>query len=216
MSLMSPTVAGIAGVVGVVVALLAALVPALAYQGYQKERFDPRNHFISELGEVGISRAARVFNAGLILTGLVLIPFMVGAAVYTAHWLGYVAGVVGVVTTLAVAAVGVFPMNKLSSHSIAALTFFNAGQVTSLLFSLCVIFIPTARLPLWLLIPTGLSTLAFVAFLRTPFTADNAEAFTKDRQAFVRPRWWLSPTLEWSVYFTVLAWIFCLALVLLQ
>ena len=60
------------------VIVLGALLSAVAYRGAVGEPYSPFNHFISELGQVGVSRLAAVFNAGLIVGGLLLIPFMLG------------------------------------------------------------------------------------------------------------------------------------------
>ena len=55
------------GTAGTGVIVLAIVYSALRYRGKRRERFSLLNHFISELGEVGVSSAAGVFNAGLIL-----------------------------------------------------------------------------------------------------------------------------------------------------
>jgi hypothetical membrane protein len=72
--LQNPTLFQILSFAGAASAILGALIAGLAYRGRQNERYSILNHFISELGEVGISRLAWVFNLGLILCGLCLLP----------------------------------------------------------------------------------------------------------------------------------------------
>ena len=48
--------------------------------GTQHEPFSPLNHWISELGEVGVSRLAAVFNVGLVVGGICYALFMLAFA----------------------------------------------------------------------------------------------------------------------------------------
>jgi hypothetical membrane protein len=66
---------GLAGSLLIVITMLSA---GWVYRGKQDEKYSVFNHFISELGEMGVSKAAPAFNWGLILSGLILIPFVVG------------------------------------------------------------------------------------------------------------------------------------------
>ena len=66
------------GMAGCVLLAIAVTWTALSYRGKRQETYSPFNHFISELGEVGVSRQAWVFNAGLIASGILLLPFMIG------------------------------------------------------------------------------------------------------------------------------------------
>ncbi len=45
----------IAGMAGVLTVLLGSLVAVFFYRGKDGERYSPLNHFISELGEEGVS-----------------------------------------------------------------------------------------------------------------------------------------------------------------
>ena len=55
------------GILGTGIIILGIIVSALRYKGSQGEHFSILNHFISELGEVGVSPAGLFFNLGLIL-----------------------------------------------------------------------------------------------------------------------------------------------------
>ncbi len=53
------------GIGGVSIILLGALISALAYEGRNGQAYRFLNHFVSELGEVGVARLAWAFNGGL-------------------------------------------------------------------------------------------------------------------------------------------------------
>src|SRR3989304_4746513 len=72
--LKNPIIFQILSLAGALSAILGSLTAAAAYRGRQGETYSLLNHFISELGEAGVSRLAWVFNLGLILCGLCLVP----------------------------------------------------------------------------------------------------------------------------------------------
>ena len=129
-----------AGLIGAGLIILSSVISAFLYVGKYGEQYSFLNHFISELGEAGVSKGATVFNAGLFLGGLFLTFFMTGVATYLGGWFGILFGVVSVVTGLSGALVGIFPMNNLTQHMRVALTFFYSGMVTTILFSVYVLF----------------------------------------------------------------------------
>ena len=57
-----------------------SVVTALAYTGSKGQPYSPLNHWVSELGEVGVSELASVFNVGLIIGGLCFAVFMPSSA----------------------------------------------------------------------------------------------------------------------------------------
>ena len=54
------------GWAGSLTILVCSLIAASVYRGKEGERYSITRHFVSELGEAGVSRLAQVFNAGLI------------------------------------------------------------------------------------------------------------------------------------------------------
>ena len=126
------------GMAGSIVVLACILVPMAAYVGGAGERYSPLNHFISELGQVGVSRLAPVFNAGLIAAGVLYVPFVLGLGAAVGGWWAAAGTLAGLVSAVSVACVGVFPMNNLAPHITAAMTFFRSGLVTVLLFGFAI------------------------------------------------------------------------------
>lgn len=204
------------GQAGSLLITLAVILSALVYSGKNQERYSPFNHFISELGEVGVSRAAAIFNGGLIAGGVILIPFIIGlglAIKNTWGWLGLLAGIWAAVSCILV---GIFPMNNLTPHIKAAMSFFRSGLVTILLFSLAILFQPAGQMG----VPQATSLFglmavaAYAAFLillgKKPAADPQGEVLDPEVLP-ERPRFWLAAALEWLVLVTTIFWFLCVA-----
>jgi hypothetical protein len=210
------------GLTGSLLIICCILITGLVYRGKQGERYSIFNHYISELGEVGVSRLAPLFNLGLIVGGLVLMPFIVGMGLALGSLWGKIALVVGIWTALSCAAVGLFPMNHVKSHTWVAMSYFRSGLVTVLLFSLAV-FAQTAEFEI---VPklsnlAGLfSVLCYAAFLLIADTStkkEESENKVLDPEAQPeRPRFWHMTILEWMVFFSTILWFLIIALFTLR
>jgi hypothetical membrane protein len=206
----------ILGFAGTGMVILAVFYPSLVYHGKRSERYSLLNHFISELGEVGISRAAWFFNSGLLLGGLTLLPYIIGLGIAFDSLPGWLGTSAGLVAVLGVAAVGVFPMNKLKPHTIAAMTYFRAGLAMVFFFGLAILFqssgepvVPPAANLLSLL-----AFLVYAAFLTLPGIKSGKEKPANPldpEQTLERPRFWVLPALEWMVFFSTIAWLLGMA-----
>ena len=201
------------GFAGTALIFLAVFYPMLVYRGKRGERFSMFNHFISELGEVGVSPAARAFNSGMLLSGLVLLPYVFGMGLAMRSLWGWLGTGAGIIAVLGVAAVGIVPMNNIKTHAAAAITYFRAGLLMVLFFGLAIIFPhaggrvvpPAANL---------LSLLAFVAygaFLTLPLAKKERKRPSEILDPELtpeRPRVWTMAILEWLVFFSTIAWLF--------
>jgi len=208
------------GLVGCVVIGLTTLYTSLGYTGKARERFSAGNHFISELGEVGVSSRARIFNAGLIISGAALIPFVIGLGLYLQNTWARLGILAGLWTAIACVCVGLFPMNNISPHIKAAIAYFRGGLVTVLLFNLAILAQPAgqALIPEYALIPGALAVVAYGSFLLLAGKMngiDQSSSNLDPQQVAERPRFWLLPVVEWAVYFSTVIWFFCIALILL-
>jgi hypothetical membrane protein len=201
------------GFAGTGLVILAVFFPSVVYRGKSRERYSLLNHFISELGEVGVSQAAWVFNSGLILGGLVLLPTIVGMGMKLNSALGWLGSVAGVIAVLGVIAVGIFPMNNLKMHAIAAMTYFRSGLLMVALIGLAIVLQPDGET----LVPRAanllslMAFLAYAAFLTLPILHKRQQrpAELLDPQELPeRPRIWALPALEWVVFFATIAWLF--------
>ena len=201
------------GFLGTGLIVLAVVFPMILYHGKLGERFSVLNHFISEIGEVGVSRAAWIFNIGLLLAGLVLLPYVVGMGMVFDSLLGWLGTAAGVIAVLGVAAVGVFPMNNFKPHKTAATTYFRAGLVMVFFFGLAILFQPSGKaiIPQAANMLSLLAFLAYGAFLVWPVAKRKEQTPTDildPQQEPERPRIWALPILEWLVFFSTIAWLF--------
>ncbi|MDH7487924.1 MAG: DUF998 domain-containing protein [Anaerolineae bacterium] len=197
---------------------LASLITALAYSGRRGEPYSLLNHFISELGEVGVSELAWLFNGALFAGGLCLTVFLLGLAVYMkAGWFSALFGAIGLITGVSGALVGIFPMNNLAPHARVAMTFFNMGLVATLLFSLYIALSRQRRLPRWMLAPGLLATAFFVAFVFYPHPTGSGTMTIEEttrRLMETRPMVWPMAILEWGMLISILVWALVVSLYL--
>ena len=96
--------------------LVASVAAALVYSGTSGEGYSPLNHWVSELGELGVSQLAFVFDLGLVVGGICLAVFMTALGVARGGRLAWIYVPLGIVSGVAGALVGVFPMNQIGVH----------------------------------------------------------------------------------------------------
>ncbi len=205
------------GIVGCAIIAIACVITAIGFTGYAGEPYSLFNHFISELGFVSESELAWVFNVGLIVGAPIVGIFLVGTRATIPSRLGSLGRVVGIITAIGGAGVGVFPADaNLLGHGLTAMTFFFGGCLTVGIFSLAIFFQKEPRVNKWLsLLGVGV-VVSFAAFLSTMFgggspgeisALDIMTAFTQPRDPFM-----LMAFLEWLPLIGVLAWICLTAL----
>ena len=192
--------------VGVLIILLCVLITASSYIGRQNETYSFLNHFISELGEIGVSPLAHLFNGGLILGGLFTSCFMLGMALHIGGSWGLCLGIVGLVTSITVTLVGIYPMNQLEIHMVTANTFFRGGLLVALVYSLYILCSRQPQLPKVTAIASGITMLAFALFLWfLPASQEGSGSIVEILKN--RPKIWALPILEWFVFLSVMVWI---------
>jgi len=212
-----PNILNAIAILGVLTVLLTSGIAALRYRGAQGERYSPLNHFVSELGELSVSDAARLFNLGLVIGGLLLIPFVTGLGWLLGSVLGWLGTLAGLVAALALVAVGVYPMDGLEKHALAAMTFFRAGLVMVLFFGLAIQLQPDGQA----VVPKAANLLSLGAFisyasflsLTRPKPEEDPESILDPEDETERPRVWLLPLVEWILFFATVFWVLGMALI---
>jgi hypothetical membrane protein len=184
---------------------LGSVVTAAVYRGADGEPYSPLNHFVLELGELAHSELARVFNVSLIVGGVCFAVFMSGLAASRPSRLGLIAGVVGVVAGIGGSFVGVFPMDYIRQHGIAAMTFFNLGWIAVGLASVDFVVHRDPRFPRGLVIVGLASVAAFIGFLCELDASTEASGGVASPE--VRPDVWALPTLEWLTIIGIVGWV---------
>jgi hypothetical membrane protein len=197
------------GVAGAVVIGAASTAAALAYVGAAGQRYSPLNHFVSELGEVGVSPWADVFNLALIVGGACIAACLTGIACMLPRRLGIAFGVVGLIAGLSGTLVGAFPMNNFGPHALAAVTFFHTGWIAVALFSAHVYFSRDCPHPRWLAYAGLPCIAAFLAFI-VQIPAVPLERLATPSAG--RPEFWPFTLAEWLVIACVLLWVVVVAL----
>lgn len=207
-------VAGALGLLGSSILGLGCLLAALPYRGRIGEPYSPVNHFVSELGEVGVNPGAAYFNGGLIVGGLLLAGYMAGLGWLDGRRLTRATAVVGTASAVAVAGVGLVPMNHLMPHLAVAGVFFHGGLLTIILFSLSLR--RSARMPGWLLW-VGLPSLVAYVVLLTSIPVGLGGVDIHDLPLDERrPDLWLPPLVEWVVVLGTLGWVAVVSVLLLR
>lgn len=205
----------LSGLSGAGIVVLGSLITALPYEGRYGQSYSLLNHFVSELGEMGVSAWAPVFNVSMIAGGVLLALFMIGLALLVRRRLFVPVAVFGVVSAVAVTFVGLFPMDQLGPHIVAASTFFTGGLLLTIAFTLYLAFVKQPALPRWLIIPGALTALSFAVFRYVPhWVKPVSENLVQDvgdilsiLQGPDRPPLQIYALLEWSVFFSIIAWI---------
>ncbi len=209
-------IAALCGILGALIMAAGMLITGLGYTGIEGQPYSPINHFVSELGEIGVSNLAWVFNIGLILGGILLTLFIIGFTFQINHWLRYPLAAISIIATVSAALVGVFPMNNLHMHIRVAMTFFNLGMLISFLYSLVFLFNRSHHFSKWLALPGFINAALFTWFLNFPSEPDAAPDFQQGMQGLLqnRPAFLPMALLEWAVVLGILVWMLTLALYL--
>jgi hypothetical membrane protein len=198
------------GFIGPMVIIVGSFITALAYTGKIGERFSFLNHFVSELGEVGISEWAAVFNISLFIGGVCITGFMLGTARIFNNRFGLIFAAIGLVTGISGSLVGIFPMNNLDVHIQVAMWFFRAALAVSAIFAIYVFVSKQSKFSRWTSIPAAsISVITFIfLFVLEPVGAgENPLVLTVDRPAF-----WPNALLEWGIFFSIMIWVLAASL----
>lgn len=202
------------GLIGAATLLITAVVTALPYRDLAGQPYSPLNHFVSELGERGVSTIALLFDTALVVGGVCLALFLVGLAWCTSGRLRFVVAAVGAVAGLGGLMAGVEPMDEGPAHLLASITFFVTVWVGVALFTVHVAIDARDGLPRWLLVPGIVAVVVDVVFVAV--YAASAAGSGSVQPDPVRPTIWIVPLLEWLALLGVVAWVVLVAVALLR
>jgi hypothetical membrane protein len=189
------------GFLGSTLFMVAALVAGVAYTGTAGESFSPLNHWVSELGELGVSSLALVFNIGLFVGGLALALFFAALGLLRKSRLAWLYVPIGLIAGISGAFVGVFPMNNRAIHIVFALGFFVLGWMAVGLASLDVWRRPEARFSRWLPALGAVTVAVFLLFLSVYIPYLYTDTGTD------RPSVSVATVLEWLVLVGIIGWV---------
>ncbi|MDF1520686.1 MAG: DUF998 domain-containing protein [Brevefilum sp.] len=185
------------------------MIAGITYRGKEGEAYSPFNHFISELGETGISGSAWAFNIGLMISGVSLILGSLSLGLILPGVMAKLGMAAGIISSVGLFFVGVFPMNKIKPHTTAAMAYFRGGLSMVIFFTLAIALQPEGALGLpraysFAGLPAILSFGGFLFMIqRAVKKSDDNMLSTKDVK---RPNIWPIAILEWSIYVTIVLW----------
>ena len=205
------------GFFGCAVIMISIVISAVSYRGVTSQRYSLLNHYISELGEVGVSKRAAWFNRGMILTGLLFLIFTTGLGLKLDNTWAFLGILAGLWTGTACLLVGVYPMNDLTPHSRVATAYFRGGLVTVLLFTMAIFFQASGVqvISRWANLAGLAAVLSYATFigLSDRQKPDEDAAQAEGEPVFKeRPRFSLIPALEWLVFITTILWFLVITL----
>ena len=195
------------GFIGCGILLAFVLSSRIGYVGTAGESYSFLNHYISELGQVGVSHLAPLFNTGLILGGFVSAVFMVGLGMYIKNTAARIAIGFGIFASISCSLVGFFPMNNLHTHTIVAECFFFGGMITAVIFSVAIARQKEAKISKLLSIAGVVVAGVFIAFLVDAFILSPGTGHEALGVGSTRPDIWWRTILEWSTFFAIIGWI---------
>jgi hypothetical membrane protein len=205
------------GLLGCIVIALAIVGTALVYRGINGQRYSFMNHYISELGEVGVSRNAWLFNTGMVITGSLFIHFALGLGLTLGGLWGYLGGLAGLWAGISCLLVGIYPMNNLTPHSRAATSYFRGGLATIMFFSIAIFLQAHGHevITRWANlsgITAVISYASFIVLSARQKPHDDQERGESEPIIKERPRIWIMPVIEWLVFFTTILWFLVMAM----
>ena len=205
------------GIAGVGIITLASLITGLFFRTSAGFPYSPLNHFISELGWEGHSSLAWLFNASLILTGILFLFFVVGLGFFLKNLWVKIAMMCGGITAIFCALVGVFPMNHIVQHSFVAMWFFRGGLATVIIFAVAFLVQPKdgIRIPKTASLLSIPAILAFGSFLILAATKVDALSASSSLGTLTQPPpFRILAAVEWSVFICTILWFFGVALII--
>lgn len=211
------------GMVGTVILLNGLILPQFPFIGLQNESYSLLNHFVSELGFLGVSEWAVVFNVCLFIGGLMFLPFVIYVKDQIKGRLWKVGTFCGYIAAIGCALVGVFPMNNetIIGHGIAAMAFFMGSNVMMILFSISLLAEKDAKLPkqfaiagFIILVLNCLMFFQDFGAMALGFGELGSEGFdiTQIFTDLERPDFWLVALAEWLIVLGVLVSLLVLAI----
>lgn len=208
-----PRLAAFSGLLGPLVIAAGMLISALGYTGTEGQVYSLRNHFVSELGQLGVSQLALAFNLSLVLGGILNMIFLTALAFQVPGWPRYLTLLLGLGASLCGTLVGVFPMNDLEAHIIVSLGFFNLGMLAALLYSILFLLGRGGTFPRWLSLPGLLVSAAFLWFNNYPSDLESGVGFQEGMAGLLanRPDFIPLASIEWVVILGILGWFLTLA-----
>ncbi|MGL5359776.1 MAG: hypothetical protein ACRDBI_08700 [Shewanella sp.] len=198
------------GLFGLGVMLLGLIVALLEFNLLFSHSFNFLNHTLSELGTYGHTTFAVVLNGGLFFGSLCVVFFCLSSLQHLPSLWGYPFFLSLALTFLALAAVGLFPVNIYHLHILGLKWFFSFGCVSALYY-LLLAWLDRRNLAPWTCLWALLVLLSMATFLLAPqldleLTLGDRPFYHEMVVQFPRPALWWPALLEWLGLASLLLW----------
>ena len=199
------------GIIGAIIICGGCLITAIGYRGPSGQLYSLFTHFISELGGVGESELAIVFNVSIIVGALMFGIFIAGLWFYFTSIWGRIGTILGVFSSINGALVGVFPYDvAIIPHGLTAMGFFYGGMFTVIFYTIAIFVEKNTQLPKYLAYFGIIGAVIFFIFnfsltgFADMFSGEIPEVFSIED---FRPEgYWDIATFEWLALLSVVFW----------
>ncbi|MCE9791557.1 hypothetical protein LZ659_08100 [Shewanella indica] len=205
------------GLLGLFGLLLGLGLVVWGYHSSDGRDFSLLNHSLSELGSYGHSSLAVVLNGGLFFGSLSLVLCWLFTLQLSRQLSGHLLYLSLTLTCMALAGVGLFPVNVYHLHTMMLKWFFIFGSISVGCYLIYLVQRPFVAATLWTLIPALISGISLGAFLILPYLelgiteGDNPFYYELVLQ-LPRPDFWLPAVLVWLGLGSFMLWVLCLLL----
>ncbi|MFV0596073.1 DUF998 domain-containing protein [Shewanella sp.] len=198
------------GFIGVFGLLLGIGVAVLGFEHTETRSFNFLNHTLSELGTYGHSSLAVVLNGGLFFGSLSIAFYCLSSLQTVSGFWGYPFFCALALTFLALACVGLFPVNVYHLHILALKWFFYFGSSSAICYLLWAGLNSQRRQPLTLLLALvvllSMMTFLYAPLLELGLTEGDRPFYQEMVLQLPRPDLWWPALLEWIGLGSLLAW----------
>ena len=209
------------GLSGSFLILMGCWVAKRMFTGKEGESFSLTNHFISELGEREISKAAVLFNTLIVIGGILYIPFVISVGLILNSTWGMLGAIAGTLASISFILVGSFSRDALTLHRVVSVIYFISGLLMLFFFTIAIFVQPSTRqvipLPINLIGVTAILCYAdFLILISHKTDRNNFPSYIPASQVMpARPKFWRTAFLEWLMLLLTVGWYFFVSLVLI-
>ncbi|MFB2659448.1 hypothetical protein [Shewanella mangrovisoli] len=198
------------GFLGIFGLLLGISVAVLGFDQTETRAFNFLNHTLSELGTYGHSALAVVLNGGLFFGSLSIVFYCLSSLQTVSGFWGYPFYCALALTFLALACVGLFPVNVYHLHILALKWFFYFGSSSAICYLLWAGLNSQRRQP-WTLLLALVVLLSMMTFLYAPLlelglTEGDRPFYQEMVLQLPRPDLWWPALLEWIALGSLFSW----------
>ena len=199
------------GFLGLFGLLLGIVVAVVGFNCSEPETFNFLNYTLSELGTYGHSTYAVVLNGGLFFGSLSVVFYCLSSLQNVTSFWGYPFFLFLAFTFLALACVGLFPVNVYHLHILGLKWFFYFGSLSAISYLVLVVASRLAlrRLTvlLALMVFTSMMTFLYAPQLSLGLTEGGRAFYQEVVLQFPRPTLWWPALLEWLGLGSLLGWV---------